>query len=119
MNVDIADSGIVRSDLEIVTIIIRNLVSNAIKFTPQNGNITIKAFENQVIIKDSGIGMSQPMISDIVNNLYTSRKGTNDEHGKGMGLQLVLNLAEKINCKLAIKSEEFSGTEVLLIFENR
>ena len=116
ISVNTENALVLRSDMEILVIIVRNLLSNAIKFTPQNGTINIRTTENELIIHDSGIGMSQLMIADIKSNQYNSRSGTDNEIGKGMGLQLVLNLAEKINCTLAISSEEHSGTEIRLTF---
>lgn len=106
----------VNSDLEVLIIIIRNLLSNAIKFTPENGTISFESTADELIIKDTGIGMSKDLIEAIFNNKNTSRAGTNNEHGAGIGLQLVVNLAEKINCKLHIASEEFKGTKIKMKF---
>lgn len=105
------------SDQEIITIIVRNIVSNAIKFTPENGTIAIKFSQNVLSISDNGIGMSEAMISNIWNNNYVTNRGTNNEIGIGMGLQLVLQLAEKINCKLTIESKVNNGTTVSLHFK--
>lgn len=104
------------SDHEIVTIIIRNVISNAIKFTPKNGTIAIKLTKNVLTFTDSGIGMSEEMITNIWNHNYISNRGTNNEKGIGMGLQLVLQLVEKINCKLTIDSEINKGTTISLVF---
>lgn len=118
ISITIAVDGLkISSDIEIVTIIIRNLISNAIKFTPQNGTIAIESFGKNLSIRDNGIGMSEGMISDILQNSNSSRRGTNNEQGTGVGLQLVVNLAEKINCELAILSEESKGTEIRLKFQ--
>jgi signal transduction histidine kinase len=104
------------SDREIVTIIIRNIISNAIKFTPVNGTISIKIEKNILVVTDTGIGMSEEMINNIWNHNYISNRGTNNEKGIGMGLQLVLQLVEKINCKLTIESEINKGTSISLAF---
>ncbi len=104
------------SDREIVTIIIRNIISNAIKFTPVNGTISIKIEKNVLVVTDTGIGMSEEMISNIWNHNYITNRGTNNEKGIGMGLQLVLQLVEKINCKLTIESEINKGTSISLAF---
>lgn len=106
----------INSDLEIVTIIVRNIISNAIKFTPQNGKINVQFVRNELTISDNGIGMSTDMIDDILSHNYATRRGTNDEIGMGMGLQLVLNLAEKINCKITIESKTSQGTSICLTF---
>lgn len=117
VKVDIQDFKKNNSDVEILTIIIRNLLSNAIKFTPQNGEIAIEVTGNQLCIRDNGIGMSKTIIDNILSNNSSSRRGTNNEQGAGIGLQLVVNLAERINAKLSIESEELKGTEIVLTFE--
>jgi signal transduction histidine kinase len=114
--IDTANTAAIHTDFEILTVVIRNLLSNAIKFTPVNGTIIIKPHGNELVIKDNGIGMSKKMVNAVLSHNYSSRKGTNDELGTGLGLQLVVNLAEKINCKLVIESEEQKGTEMRLVF---
>jgi len=106
----------ITSDLEIVTIIIRNLISNAIKFTPQNGIIAITSSATELQLSDSGIGISEELINDIMSNRSSSRSGTNGEKGSGIGLQLVVNLAEKINCKFTIESPGQKGTIAKIAF---
>lgn len=106
----------ITSDYEIITIIIRNIFSNAIKFTPENGTIVINLSENSLTIADNGVGMSEEMIATIWNSTNYTNRGTNNEKGIGMGLQLVLQLVEKINCKLTIDSEINKGTKVSLNF---
>jgi two-component system, sensor histidine kinase and response regulator len=103
------------SDAEILTIIIRNLLSNAIKFTPENGTITIESHADGLTVSDTGIGMPQAIIDALTAHNYSSRKGTNNEVGTGLGLQLVVTLAEKINCTLMIESEEFKGTTMKIV----
>lgn len=117
VNFDVSNLKPIDSDDEVLIIIIRNLLSNAIKFTPENGQISFQSTLNELIIKDSGIGMSDELINSILNNNNTSRAGTNNEHGAGIGLQLVVNLAEKINCKLQIESEESIGTQIKIKFD--
>lgn len=116
INVVLDASHKINSDLEIASVIIRNIISNAIKFTPENGTISIKLHQKQLTITDNGVGMTAEMISEILSNNYTSTRGTNNEIGIGMGLQLVLNLAKIINCKMQITSEPSKGTSVGLNF---
>lgn len=116
VNIDIDDSSTIHSDIEIVTVIVRNIISNAIKFTPQNGMITIKFIQNQLTIIDNGIGMTEAMINAIWNSNYASRRGTDNEIGMGMGMQLVLSLSRKIKAAITIQSELSKGTSIVLIF---
>ena len=61
--------------------------------------------------------MTGAMIAAIWNNTNVSRRGTNNELGMGMGLQLTLNLAKKSNAEITIESEPLKGTSVYLIFK--
>lgn len=117
VTVAIENAGEQIVDMEILMIIVRNLLSNAIKFTPPNGTIAIKVVGNELSITDNGIGMTQSMIQSIWSHTYSSRAGTNNEQGTGLGLQLVISLAEKINARLVIESEEQKGTTMHLIFD--
>ncbi|MBZ4033738.1 HAMP domain-containing histidine kinase [Flavobacterium sp. 17A] len=116
--IEVNELGNLFIDAEILTIIVRNLISNSIKFTPKDGTIFISATANKLIIKDNGIGMTPEMIALILENNYFTRRGTANEKGIGVGLQLVQNLAEKINCKLQIESEANRGTTIAIIFED-
>jgi signal transduction histidine kinase len=116
INIAIDEPRKIHSDLEIVTVIVRNIISNAIKFTSQNGLITITFSQNQLTITDNGIGMTEAMIKAILNSNYASRRGTDNEIGMGMGLQLVMNLSRKIKSAITIKSELSKGTSIVLIF---
>jgi len=104
------------SDLEIVTIIARNMITNAIKFTPQGGKINISFSDNVLSVSDNGVGMTESMIDSILKRQYISKRGTNNEVGMGIGMQLMQNLAEKINAAITIKSEPQKGTTVSLHF---
>jgi len=110
------NARVIESDPEIVTIIVRNIISNAIKFTPQNGSINIHIRENETVISDDGIGMTAAMIDEVLNSSYSSRRGTNNEIGIGMGMQLVKSLTEKIRCHMSIDSETGKGTTIRLVF---
>ncbi len=88
------------SDMDQIDIVIRNLISNALKFTPENGMVTISAQEKsqywQVSIRDTGIGMDAKTIEKIfaINSNHTTY-GTNNEKGTGLGLSLCKEMVEK------------------------
>lgn len=105
------------SDQEIVTIITRNMITNAIKFTPDNGEIMITFSDNTLTVSDNGVGMSEDMIQSIFKRQYVSKRGTNNEIGMGIGMQLMQNLCEKINAQIKIKSQPTKGTSVSLHFQ--
>ncbi|CAI2768673.1 sensor histidine kinase [Flavobacterium collinsii] len=99
-------------DEEIMTIVFRNLLSNAIKFSNHKGEISVNVSDEIITISDNGIGMGPERIKDIIEGKSISRNGTANESGMGMGLSLVNNLIEKMDCKLDIVSEKNKGTTI-------
>ncbi|MDB2606908.1 tetratricopeptide repeat-containing sensor histidine kinase [Zobellia sp.] len=97
------------SDSNQIDIVIRNLISNALKFTPENGMITITAIENkqhwQVSIRDTGIGMDKETLEKLFTNGSTlTTYGTNNEKGTGLGLSLCKEMIEKNNGIIWVES---------------
>jgi len=116
ISLDLHDFKTRDTDEEIITIILRNLISNAIKFTEKNGKISIYSINNSIVVEDFGVGMSQEKMDSIKTKSYISCRGTNNELGIGLGLQLVMKLSEKINCKISFESEVNKGTKACLCF---
>lgn len=106
------------ADRDMMDIVFRNLISNAIKFTGENGKIkiysrTIGSFE-EVIIQDNGIGISQEDQRKLFNlNNRVSTKGTNNELGSGLGLNLCKELIIKQGGNLTLESIMGKGTSVI------
>jgi signal transduction histidine kinase len=104
------------ADVEIMIVIIRNLLTNAIKFSHQSGEIRIAIIENELVITDFGVGMSTDKVETIINKTnFDSTRGTNNELGIGMGMQLVLNLIEKMGASLRIESEINVGSTMRIL----
>ncbi|UWX56278.1 HAMP domain-containing histidine kinase [Maribacter litopenaei] len=87
-------------DSDQIDIVIRNLMSNALKFTPENGMVTIGAIEKtkqwEIYVRDNGVGMTEETLGKIFNQSGThSTYGTNDEKGTGPGLSLCKEMVEK------------------------
>lgn len=104
----------VLADKEMIRIVLRNLISNAIKFTPENGLIRVYAtsdeMETKISIQDSGIGMSAETIERISAKQYYTTAGTAMEKGSGFGLMLCSDLVNRHGGKLIIESEPRKGS---------
>ena len=105
------------ADPDMIETVIRNLVSNAIKFTNAEGIVKINAFENgqtiNVEVEDNGVGMKP----EIANNLFmidghVTTKGTNDEKGTGLGLIICKEFVEKHGGTISVVSEVGRGTTI-------
>jgi signal transduction histidine kinase len=108
------------SDGEIVKILLRNMISNAIKFTPDNGTISICDSHNngshRISVSDTGVGMTRETLNKIFSmDNYRSSLGTRQEKGLGIGLKLCQHLVKRINGRLEIDSEPGKGTVVSVV----
>ncbi len=99
--------------------ILRNLYSNALKFTPESGNITISSKQNnlgiELTIEDTGVGMSEDEIKKLVNPKHSfSKIGLNNEQGSGIGMKISLEMLENIGGKIKIESEVGVGSKFII-----
>jgi signal transduction histidine kinase len=124
IDLDIPDDLEAYADKNIFQTIIRNLVSNAIKFTHRGGNVLISAFratdrEVQISIRDTGIGMDQELVDNLFRiDVKTNRKGTEGELSTGLGLLLCKEFVEKHSGKIWVESKEGKGTVFHLSLPN-
>ncbi|MFZ4400354.1 MAG: PAS domain S-box protein [Bacteroidales bacterium] len=121
---DIPSDLEVFADSNIVQTIIRNIVSNSVKFTSKGGHILISAIINpekdiQISIADSGIGMDNILMANLFNlGVNTSRKGTEGELSSGLGLILCKEFVEKHGGKLWVESEKGKGSCFIFTLKN-
>lgn len=111
---------VINTDVNVLNMLLRNLISNAIKFTPNSGTITISnRFENNKIgieVADSGVGISDEDIKTILTKKdIISRPGTANEKGTGLGLSLCNELITKMGGELKIQSEVGIGTRITIL----
>lgn len=103
------------ADQAMISTVLRNLVSNALKFTHPGGGITIAGIENpdefEVLISDNGIGIPKSALADIfkLDSDYTSL-GTQNEKGTGLGLILCKEFIGKHGGRIWVESEEGEGS---------
>jgi two-component system, sensor histidine kinase and response regulator len=102
-------------DVDMIQTIVRNIMSNAVKFSFENGTISVSTKtegDNVIVsIKDAGKGIKQEDQDKILNSkVQFTTYGTNNEKGSGLGLMLCQDFVEMHNGKLWFESEEGKGT---------
>lgn len=109
------DKGLIPLSKNKLLQIIGNVISNAIKFTPAAGEVTVDmdidepAAMLKIVIKDTGVGLTKENIYKILNGNVFSTNGTGGEQGYGFGLSLVKHLTEGLKGTLTIVSEPGQG----------
>ncbi len=105
----------VEADLDMVNTILRNLLTNAVKFTPSGGRITISTVsENDrvaISVTDTGAGMSQEEMNLLFRlDVHYTTKGTENESGTGLGLIICKEFVEQNNGEITVSSKVGQGT---------
>lgn len=106
----------VNADPNMLDTIIRNLLSNGLKFTSDNGFVTIKSNETEngvvtISIQDNGVGMPDDVIHKLFKiDTHHSTKGTRNEAGTGLGLNLCKEFVERNEGKIWVESLENEGS---------
>ena len=114
LSVKIDDNYEVFGDKNMLMTVVRNIISNAIKYTPRSGNIDIEVKQDsqfyKVSIKDSGVGFDDETATKIFDtaSFYTTN-GTNNESGSGLGLLLSKEFVEKNGGKIWAESKPEKG----------
>jgi len=105
-------------DHNIIEIALRNIITNAVKYSNPDSNIVVSSYSNNahtyITVKDEGIGMSKTTIDQLLQHEAPSTAGTQGEKGSGLGLFLVKELLQKINAVLLIESVEGQGSNFII-----
>jgi signal transduction histidine kinase len=112
--IDTQASSLVMADKNMIELVIRNLLNNAIKFSDNGSQIVITTIEEQdyvkICIEDSGRGISAGNLLKIQNGISFTTMGQNKESGTGLGLILVKEYIQMNNGRLEVTSIEGKGT---------
>ena len=111
----------VLTDAKWLEFIFRQLISNAVKYTPADGKIQVHLNRNRegitLVLKDSGIGIPAKDLKRIFDKGFTGQNGRRAvQHSTGLGLYLAKNLADKLGLALTVSSIEGEGTTMSLFF---
>jgi two-component system sensor histidine kinase ChiS len=119
VKLDVDENHYLEADRDQLYIVIRNLVSNAMKFTPEKGSIHITSRKQQgmviISISDTGIGIPESMLEKVLDaRSHVSTNGTRGEKGSGLGLKISHEIVEVNNGWMTIESESGKGTTITI-----
>ncbi|MBL8030245.1 MAG: PAS domain-containing protein [Candidatus Doudnabacteria bacterium] len=107
----------VKVDPKIISIILQNFLTNAIKYTPEGGKIAVKVSQKKepgdtiISVSDSGFGIPQDQQEKIFSKMFRAANiRSKSTEGNGLGLYMVKMMAEKTGCKVWFESRENKGS---------
>lgn len=107
-------SSVIKADYNAMMLVLRNLITNAIKFSNEEDVISISVSDNTeyvvIKVKDTGIGIPEDLKSHVFDNKNWTRKGTNNEAGTGFGLNLSKEFIERMEGRIGFTSQEGHGS---------
>lgn len=114
--VDLPSALVVTADKNMISVVLRNLISNAVKFTYPGGQIVVSAIRTKtelvIKVKDSGVGIREGDLDKIFRiDENFSTPGTSNEKGTGLGLVLCREFVEKHQGRIWVTSEPGNGSE--------
>ncbi len=115
IRIDQSSEVLVEADKNMIELVLRNLINNSIKFSKRDGEIVLKAVQDndlvKICIEDQGIGISSENLSKINAGVSFTTRGQNNESGTGLGMILVKEYIAKNSGSLEITSIEGKGTK--------
>ena len=119
LEVNYHENPLLNLETDRLLLIVRNLVQNAIKFTPSGGHVIVDIYSQEeqltLQITDNGVGISPKRLKNIFEQDIKSTYGTEQEKGTGMGLHMCFQSAHKLSGKLEVQSTEGVGSTFKLV----
>jgi len=121
---EIPEDIIVFADRNLLSTILRNLVNNAVKFTPKKGKVIISSVQTdegpEISIKDTGVGMTKKQMETLFSLVHgPSTPGTEEEKGTGLGLILCKEFVDKHGGRIRAESEHGKGSIFTFLLPNK
>ncbi len=108
----------VLTDEKWLSFVLEQIISNSLKYT-EKGYIKVYGEKNNLIIEDSGIGISANDLPRIFEKGFSGFNGRNNKTSSGLGLYLVKRICDKLDIKIKVESKEKNGTKVILEFNKK
>lgn len=115
VKIQVDESRKVVTDEKWMVFVLKQLISNALKYTSK-GEICISFDNDELLIKDSGIGIAKEDLPRIFDRGYTGYNGRKDKKATGLGLYLTKQILDRLNHKIEIDSQIGVGTRVFIKF---
>ena len=108
----------ISGDADMLQLVVRNVLQNAVKFTPTNGTIRIRSMVEankcKIIITDTGAGMSPAQLATIFNGSPKPTYGTENEKGVGLGLMICKEFMEHQGGRITAESKPGEGSVFII-----
>ncbi|RZL61847.1 MAG: HAMP domain-containing histidine kinase [Pedobacter sp.] len=119
-NIESEEQLVIIADPNMFQLVVRNLVNNAIKFTPKSGSVTIKAIRELgrcvIVVEDTGLGLNSTQQQHLFKLNASSTYGTNNERGIGLGLLLCKEFTELQGGEIWFESNAGNGSSFYVAF---
>ena len=117
INVNVADNIVVEADTTHLANVLNNLIDNAIKYSDESVEISISGDNNELSVRDNGIGIPSKSIPYLFNKFYRVPHGNRqDVRGYGIGLYYVKSILDKMGWDIEVKSTEGEGSVFTIKF---
>jgi len=116
---DLSPEVLIKTDKRLIHIIVSNLMSNAVKYTNANGNLSfsyeLSGESLEIVFSDDGIGIPEGELSKLFTKFYrASNAQSHQTEGTGLGLYIVKQSVEKLGGSITVESEEYNGTKFVV-----